>query len=214
MVDSCRRKEAIEAADTEEGFYDAVNLKTRFDGRGVTTTYTYDGLNRISGQSYAGGGAPVSTTSPVTFGYDGPGTNAIGRLTSVSNGVSTTAFNNFRRELPGSGASPSKIADGREHRIALVAGHRCDGIGSIREARSKDGHDNNWCGDQPATAGSFHFPVGAGREVFANHDKALGWLQTPNPSLAGRTPIEAADTEEGFLQADEVLTRIEHGVLR
>lgn len=50
-------------------------------------------------------------------------------------------------------------------------------------------------------------------EVFANRDKALAWLETSNPSLQGRTPIEAASTEEGFHQADEILTRIEHGVL-
>lgn len=50
-------------------------------------------------------------------------------------------------------------------------------------------------------------------EVFANRDKALSWLQTPNPSLQGKTPIEAASTDEGFEQADEILTRIEHGVL-
>ena len=50
-------------------------------------------------------------------------------------------------------------------------------------------------------------------EVFANHQKALGWLQTPNPSLRGRTPLEATATEEGFQEADEVLTRIEFGVL-
>jgi uncharacterized protein (DUF2384 family) len=30
---------------------------------------------------------------------------------------------------------------------------------------------------------------------------------------ASRSPIEAANTEEGFEQADEILTRIEHGVL-
>jgi uncharacterized protein (DUF2384 family) len=50
-------------------------------------------------------------------------------------------------------------------------------------------------------------------EVFANQQKALGWLQTPNPSLSGRTPLEATATEEGFQEADEVLTRIEFGVL-
>jgi hypothetical protein len=33
------------------------------------------------------------------------------------------------------------------------------------------------------------------------------------PSLRGKTPIEAANTEEGFEQAKEILTRIEHGVL-
>ena len=50
-------------------------------------------------------------------------------------------------------------------------------------------------------------------EVFANQEKALLWLQSPNPSLQGRTPLEAAATEDGFAAADEVLTRIEFGVL-
>ena len=50
-------------------------------------------------------------------------------------------------------------------------------------------------------------------EVFANREKALAWLATPNPSLLGRSPIEAAGTDEGFEQADEILTRIEHGVI-
>ena len=39
------------------------------------------------------------------------------------------------------------------------------------------------------------------------------WLHTPNPFLNGRTPLEAAATDEGFQEADEVLTRIEFGVL-
>lgn len=50
-------------------------------------------------------------------------------------------------------------------------------------------------------------------EVFANREKALAWLESPNPSLQGKSPIEAASTEEGFEQADDILTRIEHGVL-
>jgi uncharacterized protein (DUF2384 family) len=50
-------------------------------------------------------------------------------------------------------------------------------------------------------------------EVFANREKALGWLQTPNPSLSGRAPLEATATEQGFQEADEVLIRIEFGVL-
>ena len=50
-------------------------------------------------------------------------------------------------------------------------------------------------------------------EVFANCEKALEWLETPNPSLRGRTPIEASKTEEGLEQATGILTRIEDGVL-
>jgi len=50
-------------------------------------------------------------------------------------------------------------------------------------------------------------------EVFANQEKALAWLQTPNPSLNRRTPLEASAKEAGFQEADEVLVRIEYGVL-
>jgi uncharacterized protein (DUF2384 family) len=50
-------------------------------------------------------------------------------------------------------------------------------------------------------------------EAFASQEKALGWLQTPNPSLRGQTPLEAAATEVGYQEADEILTRIEYGVL-
>jgi putative toxin-antitoxin system antitoxin component (TIGR02293 family) len=50
-------------------------------------------------------------------------------------------------------------------------------------------------------------------EVFANQEKALHWLQAPNPSLAGRTPLEAVETEDGYQEAEDILTRIEHGVL-
>lgn len=50
-------------------------------------------------------------------------------------------------------------------------------------------------------------------EVFANQEKALAWLLSPNPSLNGHTPLEATATEEGFQEADEILTRIESGVL-
>jgi uncharacterized protein (DUF2384 family) len=31
-------------------------------------------------------------------------------------------------------------------------------------------------------------------EVFANQEKALHWLRFPNPSLEGKTPLEAAKT--------------------
>lgn len=71
---------------------------------------------------------------------------------------------------------------------------------------------NTAINEVPPPVRFIYLSVRAG-EVFANHEKALDWLQTPNPSLHGKTPIQAANTEEGFTQADEILTRIEHGVL-
>ncbi len=50
-------------------------------------------------------------------------------------------------------------------------------------------------------------------EVFANQEKALHWLQAPNPSLSGRAPLEVAVSENGYQEVDDILTRIEQGVL-
>ncbi len=66
--------------------------------------------------------------------------------------------------------------------------------------------------ESPPAARFITLSVHAG-EVFANQEKALAWLHSANPSLAGRTPLEAAATEEGFEQADDILTRLEYGVL-
>ena len=64
----------------------------------------------------------------------------------------------------------------------------------------------------PPAARLMSISVHAG-EVFANQEKALHWLLSPNPSLEGRTPVEAAQTDEGYQEVEDVLVRIEHGVL-
>jgi putative toxin-antitoxin system antitoxin component (TIGR02293 family) len=50
-------------------------------------------------------------------------------------------------------------------------------------------------------------------EVFANRDKALEWLQTPSPALRGATPLRAIETESGCREVEDILGRIEYGVL-
>ena len=50
-------------------------------------------------------------------------------------------------------------------------------------------------------------------DVFANRDKAAFWLESQNPSLDGRTPLEAAINDIGYQEVEDILTRIEHGVL-
>ena len=49
-------------------------------------------------------------------------------------------------------------------------------------------------------------------EVFANREKALHSLQSPNPSLEGKTPLEAAKTEQGYKAVEDILGRIEYVV--
>ena len=62
---------------------------------------------------------------------------------------------------------------------------------------------------EPTPPGRFiTLSVRAG-EVFANQEKALAWPPDPESLPQGPTPLEATATEEGFQEAEEVLTRIE-----
>ena len=95
-------KRLVQAVNPESGtinyaYDDSGNLATRTANpsttKTVTTGSTYDGMNRISGKTYSGSTAAVSYTydagtSKCATGQPGP--NFLGRLTSVSNGNSTT----------------------------------------------------------------------------------------------------------------------------
>jgi putative toxin-antitoxin system antitoxin component (TIGR02293 family) len=50
-------------------------------------------------------------------------------------------------------------------------------------------------------------------EVFANRRKALRWLQSPSAALGGISPLAAAETPEGRREVEDILGRIEHGVI-
>lgn len=67
-------------------YYDSGNLATRLDARGVLTSHTYDGLNRMLTKTYNDG------TPNVTWTWD---TQRRGRLTGVDNGVSQTSFDGY-----------------------------------------------------------------------------------------------------------------------
>ena len=49
-------------------------------------------------------------------------------------------------------------------------------------------------------------------EVFRSHTNALEWLNRPNRSLGGVTPLSLCETETGGIEADESLIRIAHGI--
>jgi len=42
---------------------------------------------------------------------------------------------------------------------------------------------------------------------------ALNWLRTPAPALAGRKPLEFARSEVGAREVENLIGRVEHGVL-
>lgn len=85
----------IQAINPESGVvnyaYDNVgNLISKTDNRGITTTTSYDVLNRPVQESY------TDATPTVTYSYDAAGVpNAIGHLASVANSNSVTNFTGF-----------------------------------------------------------------------------------------------------------------------
>ena len=89
--------------------YDNVgNLLTRTDNRGIVTTYSYDALNRVTGQTYSDG------TPAVSYSYDASGVpNSKGHLTSVGNASSTTNYTNF--DVVGNILASSQVTAGQSN---------------------------------------------------------------------------------------------------
>lgn len=54
--------------------------------------------------------------------------------------------------------------------------------------------------------------VARAETVFEDADSALNWLQSPNASLGGVTPLSLLDTDIGADSVLDTLGRIEHGV--
>ena len=51
------------------------------------------------------------------------------------------------------------------------------------------------------------------RSVFENEDGARSWLTAPQFALRGAVPLEYAGTETGAREVEDLLRRIEYGVL-
>lgn len=49
--------------------------------------------------------------------------------------------------------------------------------------------------------------------VFGDEEKARRWLLKPNRALGGEVPLALMDTDAGARQVEEILGRIEHGVV-
>jgi putative toxin-antitoxin system antitoxin component (TIGR02293 family) len=49
--------------------------------------------------------------------------------------------------------------------------------------------------------------------VFGTEDNAATWLRRPNRALNGEIPIRLLDTDVGARQVEDILGRIEHGVI-
>jgi putative toxin-antitoxin system antitoxin component (TIGR02293 family) len=49
--------------------------------------------------------------------------------------------------------------------------------------------------------------------VFGAEDRATTWLRRPNAGLNGELPIRLLDTDVGARQVEDILGRIEHGIV-
>jgi putative toxin-antitoxin system antitoxin component (TIGR02293 family) len=49
--------------------------------------------------------------------------------------------------------------------------------------------------------------------VFEDPEESADWMQTPNASLGKQQPLVLLDTDVGVQQVDQVLGRIEHGII-
>lgn len=54
--------------------------------------------------------------------------------------------------------------------------------------------------------------VAMAEDVWRDRDQARQFLTTPHPEIGGKTPLDAALTELGARQAEEVMARIVYGL--
>ena len=93
------------------------SIATKVDARSITTSYTYDRLNRVTQRSYA---MPSPTPSPsqyqnsptVNYYYDNI-TNGKGKLKKVTSSVSTTEYTSF--DILGRVTASKQTTDGVEY---------------------------------------------------------------------------------------------------
>jgi putative toxin-antitoxin system antitoxin component (TIGR02293 family) len=55
--------------------------------------------------------------------------------------------------------------------------------------------------------------AGQAVSVFGTEAKATTWLQRPNRALNGELPIRVLDTDVGARQIEDILGRIEYGIV-
>lgn len=115
-----------ESGTVNYDYFDNGNLRTKFDARllqntstRVSTSYTYDALNRPLARSYNDG------TPTVTYTYDDANVlNSKGRLTRVSSSASTYAYGQF--DALGRVKTGTQTTDGQSYLMSYqynLAGH-------------------------------------------------------------------------------------------
>lgn len=82
-----------EAGNLQATYDDAGNLKTQLDARGVTATYSYDALNRLTNISTSIVGSITATSTQYTWDTASGCTHGIGRLCQVTDVAGSTIFN-------------------------------------------------------------------------------------------------------------------------
>ncbi|MEP4051080.1 MAG: RHS repeat-associated core domain-containing protein [Litorimonas sp.] len=80
------REVSLEAGTTEYLRDQAGRIKQMTDARGVISTYSYDGMDRLLAVSY-----PAAPEDDITYGYD-QGALGIGELTSITESFGTTTY--------------------------------------------------------------------------------------------------------------------------
>ena len=54
--------------------------------------------------------------------------------------------------------------------------------------------------------------IASAEETFGSRDKACTWLRRPTTALAGESPLNLLDTDEGAREVETLLGRVAHGI--
>ncbi|WP_421794270.1 RHS repeat-associated core domain-containing protein [Hydrocarboniphaga effusa] len=108
---------SLDAGSNSASYDLAGNVISATDAKNQTTTYTYDGLNRLTSVTYAG----AASISLVWDQNDAPHGYGLGHLTSMSDASGST---NWKYDLHGRVVQKSQVTDG----ITLVTSYAYDAV--------------------------------------------------------------------------------------
>ena len=136
--DTLGRKVAIDDPDMGRWSYayDAAGrLVAQTDAKDQTTRFSHDALGRVVAKTYS------TADPPVSYVYDGPGENGIGRLYRVENAVAETTYRSY--DVMGRAVEVARSIRGAP-RSAYVSSYAYDIAGRLVSMRYPDDYQVNY----------------------------------------------------------------------
>lgn len=94
-----------------------------------------------------------------------------------------------------------------------IARRRLAGTASLKSRKAKSAASERLSPVESDRVYRFARIIALAEDVFENKEEALEWLKNPQYGLGGHVPFDMLQTDAGAREVEELLTRIDYGVI-